>query len=140
MQGVPFEFNDPCMNAFELLKKKLTSAPMVVAPDWNLPFELMWDASDFAVGAVLGQRKENLFYAIYYTSRMLNDAQLNYATTEEQLLVVVFAFEKSRPYLIGNIVIVFTNHSAIKYLMTKKDVKPILIHWVLLLQEFDVDI
>ena len=54
MQGVPFEFNEPCLHHFELLKKKLTSAPIVVALDWNLPFELMWDASDFAVGAVLG--------------------------------------------------------------------------------------
>ena len=57
MQGVPFEFNDPCMNAFKLLKEKLILTPMVVAPDWNLPFELMCDVSDFAVGAVLGQRK-----------------------------------------------------------------------------------
>ena len=85
MQGVPFEFNEPCMNAFELLKKKLTSAPIVVAPDWNLPFELMCDASDFAIGAVLGQRKEKVFYAIYYASRTLNDAQLNYATTKKEL-------------------------------------------------------
>ena len=68
MQSVPFEFNEPCMNAFELLNKKLTSAPIVVAPNWNLPFELMCDASDFAVGAVLGQRKEKVFYAIYYVS------------------------------------------------------------------------
>ena len=59
MQGVPFEFNEPCMDAFELLKKKLTSALIVVTSDWNLPFELMYDASDFIVGAVLGQRKEN---------------------------------------------------------------------------------
>ena len=57
MQGVSFEFNEPCMNAFELLKNKLTSAPIVVTPDWNLPFELMCDASDYAVGAILGQRK-----------------------------------------------------------------------------------
>ena len=63
MQGVPFEFNEPCMDAFELLKKKLTSAPIVVAPDWNLPFELMCNASDFAVGAILCQRKEKVFYA-----------------------------------------------------------------------------
>ena len=68
MQGVPFEFNEPCMNAFELLKKNLTSTPIVVASDWNLPFELMCDASDFAVGAILGQRKEKVFYAIYYAS------------------------------------------------------------------------
>ena len=123
MQGVPFEFNEPCMDAFELMKKKLTSAPIVVAPYWNLPFELMCDASNFAVGAVLGQRKEKVFYAIYYASRTLNDAQLNYATTEKELLAVVFAFDKFKPYLIGNKVIVFTDHSAIKYLMTKKDAK-----------------
>ena len=134
MQGVPFEFNEPCMDAFELLKKKLTSASIVVAPDWNLPFELMCDVSDFAVGVVLGQRKEKVFYAIYYASRMLNDAQLNYATTEKELLAVVFVFEKFRPYLIGNKVIVFIDHSAINYLMTKKDTKPRLIRWVLLLQ------
>ena len=71
---------------------------------------------------------------------MLNDAQLNYATTEKELLVVVFAFDKFRSYLIGNKVIVFTDHSAIKYLMTKKDAKLRLIRWVLLLQEFDVEI
>ena len=140
MQGVPFEFNEPCLNAFELLKKKLTSAPIVVAPDWNLQFELMCDVRDFAVGVVLGQRKEKVFYAIYYASQMLNDAQLNYATTEKELLAIVFAFEKFKPYLIGNKVIVFTNHSAIKYLMTKKDAKPRLIRWVLLLQEFDMEI
>ena len=66
MQSVSFEFNEPRMDAFKLLKKKLTSAPIVVAPDWNLPFELMGDSSDFVVGAVLVQRKEKVFYAIYY--------------------------------------------------------------------------
>ena len=140
IQGVPFEFNDPCMNAFELLKKKLISAPIVVAPYWNLPFELLCDASNFAVGAVLGQRKEKVFYAIYYASRTLNDAQLNYATTEKELLPIVLTFDKFRPYLIGNKTIVFTYYSAIKYLMTKKDAKPRLIWWILLLKEFDVEI
>ena len=82
----------------------------------------------------MGQRKEKVFYAIYYASRTLNDAQLNYATTEKELLAVVFALDKFRPYLIGNKVIMFIDHSAIKYLMTKKDAKPRLIHWVLLLQ------
>ena len=100
----------------------------------------MCDASDYAVGAVLGQRKDKNFYAIYYASRTLNETQLNYATIEKELLAIVFAFDKFRPYLIGNKVIVFTDHSAIKYLMTNKDVKPILIRWVLLLQEFDVEI
>ena len=140
MQGVSFEFNEPCLHAFELLKKKLISAPIVVALDWNLPFELMCDASDFATGGVLGQRKEKFFYAIYYANRMLNDAQLNYATKEKELLAVVFAFDKFKPYLIGNKVIVFTDHSVIKYLMTNKDAEPRLIRSVLLLQEFDAEI
>ena len=123
-----------------MLKDKLISAPIVVALDWSFPFELMCDASNFAIGAVLGQKREKIFQVIYYASRTLNDAQLNYATTEKELLAIVFAFDKFRPYLIGNKVVVHTDHSAIKYLMTKKDAKPRLIRWVLLLQEFDVEI
>ena len=99
----------------------------------------MCDASDYAIGAVLGQKREKIFQVIYYASRTLNDAQLNYATTEKELLAIVFAFDKFRPYLIGNKVVVHTDHSAIKYLI-KKDAKPRLIWWVLLLQEFDVEI
>ena len=140
VQGIPFEFDSHCLHAFTVLKDKLISAPIVVAPDWSFPFELMCDASDYAIGAVLGQKREKIFQVIYYASRTLNDAQLNYATTEKELLAIVFAFDKFRPYLIGNKVVVHTNHSAIKYLMTKKDAKPRLIRWVLLLQEFDVEI
>ena len=83
---------------------------------------------------------ERTFQVIYYVSWTLNDAQLNYATTEKDLLAIVFAFDKFRPYLIGNKVIVHTDHSATKYLMNKKDVKLRLIRWVLLLQEFDLEI
>ena len=140
VQGTPFEFDAQCMHAFSVLKDKLVSAPIVVAPDWSFPFELMCDASDYAIGAVLGQKQERIFQVIYYVSRTLNDAQLNYATTEKELLAIVFAFDKFRPYLIGNKVVVHTDHSAIKYLMTKKDAKPRLIRWVLLLQEFDLEI
>ena len=100
----------------------------------------MCDGRDFIVGAILGQRKEKVFYAIYYASRTLNDAQLNYATTKKELLAIVFTFDKFKLYLIVNKVIVFIVHSAIKSLMTKKDVKPRPIQWVLLLQEFDVEI
>ena len=100
----------------------------------------MCNASYYAIRAVLGQKTERIFQVIYYASRTLNDAQLNYATTEKELLAIVFAFEKFRPYLIGNKVIVHTDHSAIKYLMTKKDTKPRLIRWVLLLQEYDLEI
>ncbi|KAM6540956.1 hypothetical protein CsatB_005403 [Cannabis sativa] len=138
--GVPFEFGKDCLEAFQILKEKLISAPIVTTPNWELPFEIMCDASDYAIGAVLGQRVDKVFRTIYYASKTLNDAQLNYATTEKEMLAIVFACDKFRPYLIGNKVIVYTDHSAIKYLMTKKDAKPRLIRWVLLLQEFDLDI
>ena len=140
VQGIPFEFDPQCLQDFTVLKDKLISAPIVVAPDWSFPFELMCDASDYAIGAVLGQKREKIFQVIYYASKTLNNAQLNYATTKKELLAIVFAFDKFRPYLIGNKVVVHTDHSAIKYLMTKKDAKPRLIRWVLLLQEFDVEI
>ncbi|XP_039129088.1 uncharacterized protein LOC120265278 [Dioscorea cayenensis subsp. rotundata] len=139
-KGVSFVFDEECKRAFFILKDKLVSTPIVVTPNWELPFELMCDASDYAIGAVLGQRIDRVFHVIYYASRTLNEAQLNYATTEKELLAIVFAFDKFRPYLIGNRVIVFTDHSAIKYLLAKKDAKPRLIRWVLLLQEFDLEI
>jgi hypothetical protein len=99
----------------------------------------MCDASDYAVGAVLGQRKEGQVHAVYYASKTLNGEQLNYATTEKELLAVVFAFEKFRSYIVNSKVIVYTDHAAIKYLLAKKDAKPCLIRWILLLQEFDVE-
>ena len=140
VQGTPFDFDEQCVQAFSILKDRLVSAPIVVAPDWDLLFELMCDASDYAIGAVLGHKRERRFKVIHYASRTLNNAQLNYATTEKELLAIVSAFDKFRPYLIGNKVIVHTDHSTIKYLMTKKDAKPRLIRWVLLLQEFDLEI
>ena len=128
------------MQAFSILKDTLVSAPKVVAPDWDLSFELMCDASDSAIGVVLGQKRDIIFQVIHYASRTLNDAQLNYATMEKELLAIFFAFDKFRPYLIGNKIIVHTDHLAIKYLMTRKDAKPRLIRWVLLLKEFDLEI
>ena len=77
---------------------------------------------------------------IYYTSRTLSEAQLNYATTEKEMLAVIFAFDKFRSYLLGSKVVVYTDHAALRYLMNKKDSKPRLIRWVLLLQEFDIEI
>ncbi|KAK8713370.1 hypothetical protein V6N13_148590 [Hibiscus sabdariffa] len=139
-QNQTFVFDKECQSAFEELKMRLISAPVVVPPDWTSPFELMCDASDHAVGAALGQRRGKLFHVIYYASRTLNEAQINYTTTEKELLAVVFAFEKFRSYLIGTKVIVHTDHSAIKYLVTKKDAKPRLIRWILLLQEFDLEV
>ncbi|CAN6544178.1 unnamed protein product [Malus baccata var. baccata] len=111
---VGFEFTKECTESFKQLKELLTTAPIIVPPDWSLPFELMCDASDYALGAVLGQRNDKRPHVIYYASRTLNDAQLNYSTTEKELLAV--------------------------YLLTKKEAKPRLIRWILLLQEFDIEI
>ncbi|GJU47507.1 reverse transcriptase domain-containing protein [Tanacetum coccineum] len=122
--------------AFETLKKKLTEAPILIAPDWDLRFELMGDASDFAIGAVLGQRHKRHFRPIHYASKTMSEAESHYTTTEKEMLAVVYAFEKFWSYLILNKRIVYTDHSALKYLFAKKDSKAILLRWVLLLQEF----
>ena len=140
LKDVEFNFSHECLESFHRLKQALTSAPIIQPPDWNLPFEIMCDASDFAVGAVLGQRKDNKLHAIYYASKTLDDAQVNYATTEKELLAIVYAFEKFRSYLVGAKVIVYTDHAAIRYLLSKKEAKPRLIRWILLLQEFDLEI
>ena len=92
--------------AFDILKRRLITTPIMTPPQRDLPFEVMCDASDYAVGAVLGQRINKQFRPIYYSSHVLNDAQLNYATIEKEFLGIVFAFDKFRPYLIGNKVVV----------------------------------
>ncbi|CAM9000173.1 unnamed protein product [Rhodiola kirilowii] len=137
---VQFKFDEDCLEAFEKLKKALVSAPIVRPPNWDLPFELMCDASDYAIGAVLGQRIDKRLHVVYYVSKVLDNAQMNYTTTEKELLAVVYAFEKFRPYLVGSKTIVYTDHAAITYLMTKKDAKPRLIRWIPLLQEFTIEI
>nr|GEZ76309.1 hypothetical protein [Tanacetum cinerariifolium] len=101
------------------------------------PFELMCDVNDYAVGAVLGQRIKKHFRPIHYASKTINQAEANYTTTEKEMLAVVYAFEKFRSYLIMNKSIVYTDHSALKYLFAKKDAKARLLRWILLLQEFD---
>ncbi|GJZ01866.1 reverse transcriptase domain-containing protein [Tanacetum coccineum] len=99
-KDTPFEFNDERQNAFKILKEKLTCALVIVSPNRSLPFELMCDASDFAVGAILGQKEGRNFHPIYFASKTLNAAQQNYTITEKELMAVVFAFDKFRSYLI----------------------------------------
>ena len=103
------------------------------APNWQQPFEVMCDASDLAIGAVLGKREDGKPYVVYYARKNLNEAQRNYTTIENELLVVVYALDKFRAYLVGSDIIIFIDHSALKYLLTKKDAKARLIRWVLLL-------
>nr|GEV46964.1 reverse transcriptase domain-containing protein [Tanacetum cinerariifolium] len=130
-----FVFSKDCIDAFETFKKKLTEAPILVVPDWNLPFELMCDASNFAIGAVLGQCRTKDFQPIHYASKILTKSQIHYTATKKETLAVVYAFEKFRPYLVLCKSLVYTDHSDLKYLLSKQDAKPRLIRWVLLLQE-----
>ena len=88
-QDAEFIFDEDCMQAFNMLKEKLTTAPVIAAPDWTVSFEIMTDASDYALGAVLGQKNDKRLHVIYYASRTLNDAQMNYTTTEKELMTIV---------------------------------------------------
>nr|GEU42944.1 reverse transcriptase domain-containing protein [Tanacetum cinerariifolium] len=90
-KNTPFIFSKDCIKAFQILKKKLTDAPILIAPNWDLPFELMCDVSDFAIGAVLGKRHEKHFRPIHYASKTITDAESNYTTTEKEMLAVVIA-------------------------------------------------
>ena len=105
----------------------------MLTPDWNNEFEIVCDANDYAMGAILGQRIDKIFKAIYYARKTFNEAHENYSTIKKEMLAMVFACEKFKPYILGSHVVIHTNHAAIKYLMTKKDAKPRLIRWVLLL-------
>ena len=135
-----FYFDESCHNCFEDIKSRLVEAPIMEKPDWNREFEIMCDANDFTMGAALGQKAEKVFKAIYYANKTFNEARENYSTTEKEMLAIVFACEKIRPYILGSHVIIHTDHAAIKYLMAKKEAKPRLIRWVLLLQEFYLEI
>nr|GEW71494.1 DNA-directed DNA polymerase [Tanacetum cinerariifolium] len=131
-----FIFSKECVEAFQTLKRKLNEAPILITPDWDMPFELMCDASDFAIGAVLGQLQEKHFWPIHYASKTMTETESNNTTTKKEMLAVVYAFEKFRSYLIMNKSIVYTDHSSLKYLFAKKDSKARFLRWVLLLQEF----
>ncbi|GJR64112.1 reverse transcriptase domain-containing protein [Tanacetum coccineum] len=121
----PFLFSKDCIDAFQTLKKKLTEAPILVVPDWNLTFStLNVCASDFAIGAILGQRKMKHFQPIHYASKTLTEAQIHYTATEKEMLAVVYAFEKFRPYLVLSKSIVYMDHSALLKSLNKQDAKP----------------
>ena len=126
-KDVAFDFTNECKAAFDKLKESLISPPVIQLPDWNLPFEIICDVSDYAVGAVLGQRIVKAAHAIYYASKEGNETQLNYSTMEKELLAVIFALKQFWSYLLGVKVIIFSDHAVLRYLLTKKDAKPRLI-------------
>ncbi|GKB80237.1 putative nucleotidyltransferase, ribonuclease H [Tanacetum coccineum] len=141
LKDARFDFNESCLKAFNMLKQKLVEAPILQSPDWSKPFEIMCDASDYAAGAVLGQRVDKKPVVIFYACNTFSEAQMNYTTTEKELLAVVFALDKFRSYIWGHFkVIVFSDHSALKHLLTKKETKPRLLRWILLLREYILEI
>lgn len=127
VKDAQFFLDRDCMEAFQKLKKNLIIAPIMHPPNWMLSFELMCNANDYDVGAVLGQCKDKKLHTIYYASRTLDEAQINYATTKKELLSIVFTFDKYRSYLVNSKMTIYTDYVAIRYLMSKKDVKPRLI-------------
>ena len=115
-----FNFDATYQSAFEEIKSRLVEAPIMFKSDWNSEFEIMCDVSDYAMGAVLGQKAGKMFRVIYYAIKTFNEAQENYSTTKKEMLAMVFACENFRPYILGSHVIIHANHAAIKYLMAKK--------------------
>ena len=118
----------------------LVSPSIMRSPNWDLPFEIMCDASDYAIGDVLGQREDKKTFVIYYASKTLDSAQSKYTTMEKEFLAVVFALEKFRSYIVGSPITIFTDHATLKYLLSKQDTKPWMTRWILLCQEFDLTI
>ena len=114
-----FYFDESCRSAFEEIKSRLVSAPIMLTQDWNNEFEIMCDASDYAMGAVWGQRTEKIFKAIYNANKTFKETQENYSTTKKEMLAMVFSCEKFRPYILGSHVVIHSDHAVIKYLMTK---------------------
>ncbi|GKB27028.1 reverse transcriptase domain-containing protein [Tanacetum coccineum] len=115
VKDAPFNFSEECIQAFDKLKRELTQAPIMIKPDWSLPFEVMCDASDYAVGAVLGQRIDKHFKPIHYASKTIN------ALSKNQKVFYASLCPASNRF-------------------TKQDAKPRLIRWIMLLQEFDIEI
>ena len=138
--NVDFSLGEEEISSFQLIKEALVTAPILQASRWDLPFEIMCDASNNAVGAILGQRINGNPVVTYYASKTLGGAQVNYSTTEKELLAIVFALEKFRSYVLGSKITVFSHHAALKILLTKKESRARLIRWILLLQEFDLEI
>eukprot|EP00253_Pinus_taeda_P026994 PITA_26994 len=139
-KDVLFNWNENCQQAFELLKNKLSTAPVLRGPNWSLPFHIFTDASETAVGASLGQKEESCTYAIYFISKNLTPAESNYTVTEKETLAIIYAVNKFRHYITGYEVFVHTDHSAIKHLMNKPITSGRVTRWLLLLQEFNITI
>jgi len=131
-KDINFDFSEECLRTFNIPKQTLVSALVITTLDFSLPLKLMCDASDIVVGVFLGQRKDRVFHTIYYGSRTLYvPKELHH--NKNELLAIVFSFDKFRHYLVLSKIICYIDHSVIKYLMVMQDAIPRLIRWILLL-------
>ena len=133
-----FKWTPECQAAFDVIKAKYTDAPILIAPNWDLEFHVHTDASDIAVGAMLGQNHNGKHdQPISYANRLLNNAKRNYTTTEREALAMVYAINKFRHYLMSNLFVFFVDHMALVYLVNKPHVLGQIARWLLLFLEFD---
>lgn len=133
-----FIWDEECQESFETLKQRLTSDPVLRLFDPELPIELHTDACGYGIGAVLVQKDGTEEFVVGYASRHLNQAEMNYSTTEQECLAVVYATRQFRPYIFGAPVTVVTDQASLTWLMTAKNQNGRLIRWSLLLQEFNL--
>src|ERR1700738_1920331 len=136
-----FEWTTNCQQTFELVKRLLTTTPILMAPNWSMEFHVHCDASNIAIGAVLAQKVNgNIDSPIYYASRLLNQAEKNYSTTEREALAMVYSVNKFRHYLLANHFVFYVDHQALLYLINRPIISGRIARWMLLLQEYDFEI
>jgi hypothetical protein len=140
IKDVDFVWTEQCQNAFETLKSKLYVAPVLRGTNWNLPFHISTDASNTTIGGVLGKKEDQQSYAIYFVSKNLSTAELNYTVTKKEFLAVVHAINKFHHYNIGYEVFIHIDHSTIRFLMNKPITNGRVTRWLLLLQEFNITV
>ncbi|MGL4388093.1 MAG: reverse transcriptase domain-containing protein, partial [Brevinema sp.] len=141
IKGTEFKWDKEQQNAFEYLKEKLTTAPLLQYPNFNRQFTLTTDASNYAIGSVLSQTNDNSDLPVAYASRTLNNTEINYSTIEKELLAIVWSVEHFRPYLYGRKFRVITDHKPLKFLLnTKPPASSRLMRWRLKLEEYDFEI
>jgi hypothetical protein len=131
-KNAKFKWTYSCQEAFNTLKHQLSIVPILRGPDWTLPFHISSDASDTAIGVVLGQEENHLPYAIYFINKNMTPAELNYTVTKKEFLAVIYAINKFRHYITGYSTFVHTDHSSIKYLMNKPITNARVTRWLLL--------
>ena len=138
--GQEFSWTSAADQAFNDLKNRLCSAPILSLPDFSLPFTIHTDASDFGLGAVLSQRRGENEKVIAYASRTLTPAERNYSTTEKECLAIVWTVNYWRPYLLGKAFDIVTDHQSLTRLQGLKEPKGRLARWILALQEYEFEI